>query len=110
MMETFKIEINGVRSNVNAQGYHSNHYVLKLPRNIEKLVFHCSASIASLVQISHSTVRPELSRPCQHAIFLFNQEGDLFHKITDGIQSPFGVTLDARGRIILTNSHRLLIF
>ena len=63
MMETFKIEINGVRSNVNAQGYHSNHYVLKLPRNIEKLVFHCSASIASLVQISHSTVRPELSRP-----------------------------------------------
>ena len=53
-----------VRSNVNAQGYHSNHYVLKLPRNIEKLLFHCSASIASLVQISHSTVRPELSRPC----------------------------------------------
>ena len=53
-----------VRSNVNAQAYHSNHYILKLPRNIEKLVFHCSASIASLVQISHSTVRPELSRPC----------------------------------------------
>ena len=62
-METFKIEIMRVRSNVNAQGYHSNHYVLKLPRNIEKLLFHCSASIASLVQISHSTVRPELSRP-----------------------------------------------
>ena len=52
-----------VRSNVNAQGYHSNHYALKLPRNIEKLVFHCSASNASLVQISHSTVRPELSMP-----------------------------------------------
>ena len=71
-METFKIEINGVRSNVNAQGYHSNHYVLKLPRNIEKLVFHCSASIASLVQISHSTVRPELSRPCVR-VFIHKQ-------------------------------------
>ena len=47
----------------------------------------------------------------QNAIFLFNQEGDLVHKITDSIQSPFGVTLDARGRIIFVGyNHRLLIF
>ena len=47
----------------------------------------------------------------QNAIVLFNQEGDLVHKITDSIQSPFGVTLDARGRIILVGyNHRLLIF
>ena len=47
----------------------------------------------------------------QHAIVLFNQEGDLVHKITDSIQSPLGVTLDARGRIILVgHNHRLLIF
>ena len=46
----------------------------------------------------------------QNAILLFNQ-GDLVHKITDGIQSPFGVTLDARGRILLVGyNHRLLIF
>ena len=47
----------------------------------------------------------------QHAIFLFNQEGDLVHKITDSIQSPAGVTLDARGRIILVSRiHRLMVF
>ena len=47
----------------------------------------------------------------QHAIVLFNQEGNLVHKITDSIQSPFGVTLDARGRIILVGyNNRLLIF
>ena len=47
----------------------------------------------------------------QHAIVLFNQEGDLIHKITDGIQYPFGVTLDIIRRIILVgNNHRLLIF
>ena len=47
----------------------------------------------------------------QNAIVLFNQEGDLVHKITDSIQSPVGVTLDARGRIILVGyNNRLLIF
>ena len=47
----------------------------------------------------------------QNAIVLFNQEGDLVHKITDSIQYPYGVTLDARGRIILVGcNHRLLIF
>ena len=47
----------------------------------------------------------------QHAIVLFNQEGDLVHKITDSIQYPRGVTLDARGRIILVgHNHRLLVF
>ena len=47
----------------------------------------------------------------QNVIFLFNQEGDLVHKITDSIQRPVGVTLDARGRIILVGyNHRLLIF
>ena len=47
----------------------------------------------------------------QNAIFLFNQEGDLVHKITDSILYPYGVTLDARGRIILVgHNHRLLIF
>ena len=45
------------------------------------------------------------------AIFLFNQEGNLVHKIADSIQNPVGVTLDARGRIILVDhNHRLLIF
>ena len=52
-----------------------------------------------------------ISDYCQHAIFLFNQEGNLVHKITDSIQRPVGVTLDARGRIILVDhNHRLLIF
>ena len=52
-----------------------------------------------------------ISDRCQNAIVIFNQEGDLVHKITDSIQSPFGVTLDARGRIILVGyTHRLLIF
>ena len=47
----------------------------------------------------------------QNAIVLFNQEGDLVHKITDSIQAPNGVTLDAKGRIILVgHNHRLLIF
>ena len=46
----------------------------------------------------------------QHAIVLFNQ-GDLVHKITDGIQNPLGITLDERGRIILAcYNHRILIF
>ena len=52
-----------------------------------------------------------ISDRCQNAIVLFNQEGDLVHKITDSIHYPFGVTLDARGRIILVGyNHRLLIF
>ena len=47
----------------------------------------------------------------QNVIVLFNQEGDLVHKITDSILYPYGVTLDARGRIILVgDNHRLLIF
>ena len=47
----------------------------------------------------------------QNAIVLFNQEGDLVHKITDSIQKPFGVTLDAKGRIVLVGyNNRLLIF
>ena len=47
----------------------------------------------------------------QHVIVLFNQEGDLVHNIADSIQSPLGVTLDARGRIILVgHNNRLLIF
>ena len=47
----------------------------------------------------------------QNAIVLFNREGELVHKITDSIQSPVGITLDARGRIILVvHNHRLLIF
>ena len=46
-----------------------------------------------------------------HSIFLFNQEGDLVHKITDSIQKPVGITLDARGRIVLVGrNYRLLIF
>ena len=46
-----------------------------------------------------------------NAIVLFNQEGDLVHKITNNIQSPFGVTLDAKGRIILVGYNNcLLIF
>ena len=46
----------------------------------------------------------------QNAIVLFNR-GDLVHKITDSIQRPVGITLDARGRIILVgHNHRLLIF
>ena len=52
-----------------------------------------------------------ISDHSQNAIVLFNQEGDLVHKITDSIQKPFGVTLDARGRIILVGwNNRLLIF
>ena len=47
----------------------------------------------------------------QNAIVLFNQEGDLVRKLTDSIQLPLGVTLDARGRITLVGyNHRLMIF
>ena len=52
-----------------------------------------------------------ISDSSQNAIVLFNQEGDLVHKITDSIQYRFGVTLDARGRIILVDHNcRLLMF
>ena len=52
-----------------------------------------------------------ISESNQNAIVLFNQEGDLVHKITDSIQSPRGITLDARGRIILVgHNHHLLMF
>ena len=46
-----------------------------------------------------------------NSIIIFNRQGDLVHRITDSVQSPTGVTLDARGRIILVGyNHRLLIF
>ena len=52
-----------------------------------------------------------ISDNIQNAIVVFNQKGDFVHKITDSIQDPFGVTLDARGRIILVGyNNRLLIF
>ena len=47
----------------------------------------------------------------QNAIVVFKQGGDLVHKITDNIQEPCGVILDAKGRIILVGyNNRLLIF
>ena len=47
----------------------------------------------------------------QNAVIIFNHQGDVVHRITDSIQKPIGVTLDARGRIILVGyNHRLLIF
>ena len=46
-----------------------------------------------------------------NSIIIFNRQGDLVHRITDSVQSPFGVTLDAKGRIILVGSNqKLLIF
>ena len=47
----------------------------------------------------------------QNAVIIFNHQGDVVHRITDSVQQPMGVTLDARGRIILVGyNHRLLIF
>ena len=47
----------------------------------------------------------------QNAVIIFNHQGDVVHRITDNVQKPIGVTLDARGRIIMVcDNHRLLIF
>ena len=47
----------------------------------------------------------------RNSIAIFNRQGELVHRISDSVQSPTGVTLDARGRIILVGfNHRLLIF
>ena len=47
----------------------------------------------------------------QNAIIIFNHQRDVVHRITDNVQKPIGVTLDARGRIIMVgDNHRLLIF
>ena len=47
----------------------------------------------------------------QNAVIIFNHQGDVVHRITDGVQKPMCVTLDARGRIILAGyNYRLLIF
>ena len=47
----------------------------------------------------------------QNAVIIFNHQGDVVHRITDSVQKPKGVTLDARGRILLVGyNHRLLIF
>ena len=44
-------------------------------------------------------------------IVLFNQEGNLVHIITDDIQGPFRISVDARGRIIVVgDNHRVLFF
>ena len=44
-------------------------------------------------------------------IVLFNQEGDLVHKITNGLQGPFGISVDTRGRIIVVgDNHHVLFF
>ena len=46
-----------------------------------------------------------------NAVIIFNHQGDVVHRITDSVQKPMGVTLDARGRILLVgDNHRLLIF
>ena len=45
----------------------------------------------------------------ENGVVLFNQEGDLLHKITHSIQGPFGVSVDARGRIIIVgDNHHVL--
>ena len=47
----------------------------------------------------------------EYGVVIFNQEGDLLHKITDSIQGPFGVSVDARGRIIIVgDNHHVLFF
>ena len=52
-----------------------------------------------------------ISDHIQNAVIIFNHQGDVVHRITDSIQKPMGVTLDARGRIIVVGyNHRLLIF
>ena len=52
-----------------------------------------------------------ISNSCQNAVFIFNQQGELAHTITDSISGPFGVTLDSKGRILVVGSnHSLLIF
>ena len=52
-----------------------------------------------------------ISDHIQNAVIIFNHQGDVVHRITDGVQLPMGVTLDARGRIIIVGfNHLLLIF
>ena len=46
----------------------------------------------------------------QDFVIIFNHEGDEVHRITDSVQEPSYVTLDAIGRIILLQPHILLIF
>ena len=47
----------------------------------------------------------------QNAVIIFNHQGDVVHRITNSVHLPMGVTLDARGRILLVgDNHRLLIF
>ena len=47
----------------------------------------------------------------QNAVIIFNHQGDVIHRITGSVRKPMGVTLDARGRIIIVGeNHRLLIF
>ena len=47
----------------------------------------------------------------QNAVIIFNHQGDVVHRITNSVQLPIGLTLDARGRILLVgDNHRLLIF
>ena len=47
----------------------------------------------------------------QNAVIIFNHQGDVVHRITHSVQLPMGVTLDARGRILVVGcNHRLLKF
>ena len=46
----------------------------------------------------------------QNAILIFSRQGELVHRITDGISSPNGVTLDSKGRILVCSDKSLLIF
>ena len=46
----------------------------------------------------------------QNAIFIFNRQGELIQKLTNGIHEPGIVTLDSKGRILVCSYHSLLIF
>ena len=46
-----------------------------------------------------------------NAIFIFNQQLELVHTVTDSISRPNGVTLDSKGKILAVGyTHSLLIF
>ena len=47
----------------------------------------------------------------QNAVIIFNHRGDVVHRITDSVHQPVGISLDARGGIIVVRLHQpLLIF
>ena len=95
---------------------HTNPFFYSFNYNLTQVQNAVLNSISKHLKQPHSFCIDDagnftISDYVQHSIFLFNQEGDFVHQITDSIQNPLGVTLDARGRIVLVGHNDcILIF